>query len=130
MFFKIVRRVLGAFILLGDRLSRPAPVRRSPQEQEKVDAQTRGYSLYQFHACPFCVKVRRSIHRLGLNIELRDAKTEGPYRAELLSGGGKIKVPCLRIDAEDGSARWMYESDDIIAYLESRFAPAHHNNHG
>jgi glutathione S-transferase len=30
-------------------------------------------------------------------------------------------VPCLLIE-EDGEARWMYESNDIIAYLEKRFA--------
>ncbi|MFA4912707.1 MAG: glutathione S-transferase N-terminal domain-containing protein, partial [Burkholderiaceae bacterium] len=42
-------------------------------------------------------------------------------RAELQQGGGKVKVPCLRID-EAGQTRWMYESDDIIAFLERRFA--------
>jgi len=35
-------------------------------------------------------------------------------------GGGKRKVPCLRIE-EDGKTEWMYESNDIIAYLEQRF---------
>ncbi|HAI96784.1 MAG TPA: glutaredoxin, partial [Methylococcaceae bacterium] len=36
-------------------------------------------------------------------------------------GGGKLKVPCLRIE-EDGKVSWMYESSDIINYLEDRFA--------
>ncbi|MDF3852182.1 hypothetical protein [Achromobacter denitrificans] len=30
-------------------------------------------------------------------------------------------MPCLRIE-EAGGTRWMYESSDIIAYLEQRFA--------
>jgi glutathione S-transferase len=30
-------------------------------------------------------------------------------------------VPCLRIEKEDGSSEWMYESKDIIAYLDERY---------
>jgi len=30
-------------------------------------------------------------------------------------------VPCLRIDKDDGSVQWMYESNDIIAYLKREF---------
>ncbi|WP_193678902.1 MULTISPECIES: glutathione S-transferase N-terminal domain-containing protein, partial [Gammaproteobacteria] len=44
-------------------------------------------------------------------------------RQALLEGGGKVKVPCLRIE-ENGQVRWMYESSEIIAYLEGRFANA------
>jgi hypothetical protein len=35
--------------------------------------------------------------------------------------GGKIKVPCLRIE-ENGQTTWMYESKVIIDYLDKRFA--------
>jgi len=31
-----------------------------------------------------------------------------------------LKVPCLKI-TENGEDRWMYESNDIIAYLNGRF---------
>ncbi|MDT4882527.1 hypothetical protein FQZ97_1184810 [compost metagenome] len=63
------------------------------------------------------------MHRLNLPIALRDAKNDETHRDALLAGGGKIKVPCLRIE-ENGESRWMYESNDIIRYLESRFAKA------
>ena len=79
-------------------------------------------ALYQFRACPFCVKTRRAMKRLGLGIELRDARTDPQWRRQLLGGGGRLQVPCLFIPGEPGEARWMYESGDIIAYLERRFA--------
>ncbi len=52
---------------------------------------------------------------------MKDAKNDAEARAALQAGGGKVKVPCLRIEDADGT-RWMYESNDIIAYLEKRFA--------
>ena len=36
--------------------------------------------------------------------------------------GGKIKVPCLRVNDEQGKSTWMYESSDIIEYLQTRYA--------
>lgn len=42
-------------------------------------------------------------------------------RQTLLEQGGKIKVPCLRIE-EGGKTTWMYESKVIIDYLNNRFA--------
>ena len=43
------------------------------------------------------------------------------HKNTLVSEGGEYKVPCLAI-TEDGRTRWLYESSDIIAYLEQRFA--------
>jgi glutathione S-transferase len=77
-------------------------------------------ALYQYFACPFCIKTRRAIHRLNLPITLRDAQNDPEHRSALATDGGKIQVPCLRIDEPSGS-RWLYESNDIIAYLEDRF---------
>lgn len=121
MLVKALRTGLGQLIVLGDTLSRPRPLKRSQQGQASVQEQARSLSLYQFHACPFCVKTRRAMHKLNVPIALRDAKNDPQARAQLLEGGGKVKVPCLRID-EAGGTRWMYESNDIIAYLEQRFA--------
>jgi len=36
-------------------------------------------------------------------------------------GGGKLTVPCLKIENDSGEVTWMYESSDIVAYLEGRF---------
>ena len=39
---------------------------------------------------------------------------------ELIREGGRPTVPCLKIAREDGSTKWMYESKNIIKYLEER----------
>lgn len=119
---KLIRWLLGRLILFFNALFAPRPMTRPVDEQQQVDAQTARLKLYQYLACPFCVKTRRAIRRLGLNIETRDALHNQTYRDELASQGGKQQVPCLQITHEDGSVEWLYESSDIIAYLQSRFA--------
>lgn len=49
-------------------------------------------------------------------IELRDINENKDYEEELLKKGKKIQVPCLFIDEEP-----LYESMDIIAYLDKNF---------
>lgn len=121
MIVKALRVGLGQLIVAGDALTRPRPQKRSPQGQAAVNQEAAALALYQFHACPFCVKTRRAMHRLNVPVALHDAKRDPQAREQLLAGGGKVKVPCLRIE-EAGGTRWMYESSDIIAYLEQRFA--------
>ena len=118
---KVIRWILGRIILLLDFVFSPRGVKRSAQEQQQLDAKAAHLALYQFDACPFCVKVRRAMKRQSIKIELRDAKNNDLHRAELEAGGGKIKVPCLRIEDEQG-VRWLYESSDIVAYIEKEFA--------
>lgn len=121
MLIKALRVGLGQLIVFGDAITRPRPQRRSAEGQAKVNAEAAKLSLYQFQACPFCVKTRRAMHKLNVPVALRDAKNDPAQRARLLAEGGKVKVPCLLIE-ENGRSRWMYESNDIIAYLEQRFA--------
>ena len=121
MLIKALRIGLGQLIVLCDAVSRPRPQRRSAQGQAMVAKEAANLSLYQFHACPFCVKTRRALHRLNVPVTLHDAKNDPAQRERLLTGGGKVKVPCLHIE-EEGQSRWMYESNEIIAYLEQRFA--------
>ncbi|MBV1909072.1 MAG: glutathione S-transferase domain-containing protein, partial [Kangiellaceae bacterium] len=45
-------------------------------------------------------------------------------KQELIAGAGKLKVPCLKIDEGEGNVQWMFESSDIIRYLERRFVEA------
>jgi len=122
MLLKAVRNTLGYTIAGVDLATRGKGQKRSAEEQAKVDAQTSHMALYQFTACPFCIKTRRAIHKLGLNIEKRDAMNNAQARADLEQQGGKIKVPCLRISEPGKDDIWMYESGDIIAYLQQRFA--------
>ena len=120
-FFRTVRIILGPFMLLGELLTSPKGVQRSADAQQQVDKECKSLTLYQFKTCPFCIKVRREIKRLSLNIEKHDALRNPAARADLEEGGGQIKVPCLRITDENGNHTWLYESDDIIAYLQERF---------
>lgn len=122
MIIKALRNGLGQLIIFADWLTRPKALKRTAEQQAEIDAQTANLALYQFHACPFCVKVRRAMHAFNIMVELRDAKDNAQFRQELLEQGGRVKVPCLRIE-EAGEVRWMYESNDIIQYLQERFAP-------
>jgi len=121
MLMKALRVGLGQVVILVDFLTRPGKKKRSPQAQAAVDASAQDLTLYQFHACPFCVKTRRTLRRLNVPVALRDAKNNELDRQTLLNEGGKIKVPCLRIE-EAGQTVWMYESKAIIDYLDTRFA--------
>ncbi|MCL8305999.1 MULTISPECIES: glutaredoxin family protein [Pseudomonas] len=121
MIVKALRVGLGQLIVFGDWISRPAKRKRDAATQAQVTKDAQNLALYQFHACPFCVKTRRTLHRLNVPVALRDAKNDPTHRQALLEGGGRVKVPCLRIE-EAGEVTWMYESKDIIAYLDKRFA--------
>lgn len=114
-----VRWFLGRLVLGYDLLTRPKPVTRDPAAQQVLDSKTAGLALYQFNACPFCVKVRREIRRHALNIELRDARNDPVHKQALIDGGGRHKVPCLQISGESGQPKWLYESDEIISYLKT-----------
>ncbi|MEI6896087.1 MAG: glutathione S-transferase family protein [Psychromonas sp.] len=116
----IIRWILGRIILLLNFIFSPKKLKREISAQARVDMQTQSLQLYQYNACPFCVKVRREMRRKGLNIVTVDAKKE-EYKQQLASLGGKVQVPCLRIEEGD-HVTWMYESSAISQYLNERFS--------
>ena len=122
LFFRSIRVILGPILLFSDWITSPRGIKRSAENQQKIDSETSKLTIYQFRTCPFCIKTRRAIKRLSLNIQLLDAQKNPENRQALLKGGGQIKVPCMRIIQEDGKEQWMYESDDIIRYLEDRYS--------
>lgn len=122
-FFRTLRLILTPFMLISEKLSTPKGVKRAPEEQAKVDSACQDLALYQFTACPFCIKVRKEIARLGLNIETRNAQHDDEHRSELEAGGGRVKVPCLLIRQENGDNTWLYESDAIKLWLQRQFEP-------
>jgi glutaredoxin len=124
LFFRTLRAILGPFLLLGYWLSRPKGIVRPEAAQQAIDARTQNLALYHFPTCPFCLKTRRTIQRLSLKIELRDAKNDAAHRAALIAGGGKPQVPCLLITNADGKQTWLYESDAINAWLNREFGAA------
>lgn len=77
------------------------------------------YQLFQYDSCPFCYRVRLFLADIGIDIPLRDTLRDPAARRELLEGGGRAMVPCLRIE-RDGEVQWLYESMDIISYLRAR----------
>lgn len=117
----LIRTGLGRCIAGMNLLFAPKVVVRSPEAQAQVDQETTRLALYQFEFCPFCTKVRRSITRLGLKIQLREAKVS-PYKEQLIQGGGALQVPCLQITEASSNVKWLYESDAIIQYLDQRFS--------
>lgn len=120
-FFRTLRLILTPFVLLWETVTTPKGVERSAEDQQVVDAATATMALYQFRSCPFCIKVRREMKRLSLNIELRDAQHDAQHRIDLQNGGGKPQVPCLKLTDEKGSVQWLFESDEIIAQLRKLF---------
>ena len=122
LFFKTIRLIVGPIILFIDKITTPKGIHRPEEEQQQVDNELTNLVLYQFKTCPFCIKVNRNNKRLSLNIETRDAQYNPTYREELLQGGGQVKVPCLKIIDDKGNNEWMYESTEIMHYLQNRFA--------
>lgn len=124
-FFKLLRAILGPFMLLSEQIKKPKGVQRPAATQARVDADCRQLALYQFSTCPFCIKVRQELRRLSLPVELRDAQHIPENRQALTTQGGSGKVPCLKITDEHGQSEWLYESSKIIGYLQQRFAVGH-----
>ena len=81
---------------------------------------TETYQLFKYDTCPFCLRVMRFLQsKPALEVEMRDIYNEPGAMRELAQGGGRTTVPCLRIQSGD-EVRWMYESLDIMGYLDGR----------
>lgn len=119
MILKILRKGLGRIIIFIDYILAPKKIIRTAEEQQKVNDAVKNLSLYQFYACPFCIKVRRTMRRLNLEIKTIDAQDK-INKLKLIEKGGKFMVPCLKIK-ENKNTVWLYESDAIIDYLDKRF---------
>lgn len=118
MLMKMIRWPIGQLILLLNIIFSPNSPKRDINEQAIIDEKTQNLSLYQLPSCPFCVKVRRTMKREGLKIELRNINGNNDFREELIREGGKRTVPCLRIENENGQVQWLYESSDVVNHLQ------------
>ena len=135
---QIIRFILGRLILLINWITLPKPVVRSQPQQDQLDHVTQHLTVYEMLACPFCVKVRREIHRQGLKITTVDIKQSADEMVRLVNEGGKFQVPCLRVDTSSNTispstvsiqpsstssdkekVQWIYESDQIIEHIQS-----------
>lgn len=121
LLLKIFREGVGGLMAFISYLTMPRKIKRSEEGQATANTLATNMSLYQYFACPFCIKTRRTVHKLNIPLEYRDAQVRGgEHRNNLEKEGGQIKVPCLRIgDGEEST--WLYESNAIIAYLNQTF---------
>jgi glutaredoxin len=117
----LIRWFVGKLILFINLITLPKPILRKKIDQDRIDKETKNLTIYQFEACPFCVKVRRFIRKNSLNINLKDAKNNKIFKAELVNEGGKHKVPCLKIEKLNSKTEWLYESTEIIKFLKKEF---------
>ena len=78
--------------------------------------------LYLSDTCPYCTRVRQFMEVNDVQYVtkpvLRGMFTDGGFGEELRKRGGKVQVPYL-VDPERDVA--MYESDDIIAYIQEHY---------
>ena len=116
-----IRWFVGKIILFINALTLPKPISRGKIDQKRIDEVTEYLTVYQFEACPFCVKVRRFIRKNSLKINLKDAKNNKTFKSELVNEGGKHKVPCLKIEKINSKPVWLYESTEIIKFLKKEF---------
>ncbi|MDX8390936.1 MAG: glutathione S-transferase N-terminal domain-containing protein [Mariprofundaceae bacterium] len=121
---KLFREGVGGLMAFISFLTRPHKIKRGDANQLEAIEKSKSMSIYQYFACPFCIKTRRAVHRLNVPIQYRDAQLRnGEHREVLEREGGQIKVPCLRIDQGEETT-WLYESNDIIHYLNQQFDPS------
>ena len=76
-------------------------------------------TIYNMEGSPYCRKVREALSERDLPHIVKSLPKGSPARAELVQRGGKVQVPYL-VDANTG--REMYESDEIVGYLETEYA--------
>lgn len=84
-------------------------------------------TLFVKTGCPYCAKVLRKLEELDIPFAEKNIKDQTVVD-ELIAEGGKRQVPFLEDDNMtpyliDDDVE-MYESDAIVAYLNSKFSAA------
>jgi glutathione S-transferase len=74
--------------------------------------------LWSFEVSPYCRLVRETLCRLELPYLLHNVAKGSPRRPDFIARSGRMMVPYLA-DPNTGAA--MFESSDIIAYLEKTY---------
>lgn len=78
------------------------------------------FALYYYDSCPYCQRVLMALPNLKVNVEKRNVQKEPKWRAEQAEATGRTQVPCLKITKDDGSDAWLFESADIIRFLQNQ----------
>jgi glutaredoxin len=101
-----------------DALRRASPPPDGDGKLRARDGEMLDLELYKKDSCPYCQRVFKALARLGLAVRMRDVVEDPEALKKLVELGGDAQVPCLFVNGKP-----MYESSDIIAFLERRFAP-------
>jgi glutaredoxin len=101
--------VLASAARLGRGSRCRVPARRTPLKP---------VILFNMEGSPYCRKVREVLCELDLTHMVHNLPKGSAKRAELIERGGKMQVPYI-VDPNTGTA--LYESDEIIAYLETLY---------
>ncbi len=80
-------------------------------ETPAVDPQIK---LYSGSYCPYCIRVKRELDRLGLDYEVVDADAD--MRQEVMQVSGQRRIPILTIGDEV-----LVDSSHIISQLRKRY---------
>ena len=75
-------------------------------------------TLYIQDGCGYCAKVLAAGEALGIDFDLKHV-SDPAISDELIKRGGKRQMPYL---VDDSNGTEMYESDDIIDYLNEHYA--------
>ena len=75
--------------------------------------------LWSFEASPYCRIVRDALCELEIPYVLHNVAKGSPKRDAFVARSGKMQVPYL---FEPNTGREMFESADIVAYLDSTYA--------
>jgi glutathione S-transferase len=74
--------------------------------------------LWSFEASPYCRIVREALSRLEIPYLLHNVAKKSRHRADFIARSGKMMVPYL---ADPNTGREMFESADIVRYLEATY---------
>jgi glutathione S-transferase len=84
----------------------------------RARAPARPLELYSFEASPFCRIAREALCSLEIPYRLHNVAKGSAKRAAYVERSGKMMVPYL---ADPNTGRELFESADIVRYLESQY---------
>ena len=64
------------------------------------------------------MRVKSFLSTHGIEIPMRNTVMDISAYKALVTGGGRATVPCLRIERDDGQVEWLYESLDIMRFID------------
>lgn len=64
------------------------------------------------------MSVKQFLSSRNIDIPMRNTMSDIEAYKELIKGGGRPTVPCLRIERSGQNVEWLYESLDIMNFID------------